>query len=643
MARPSIFVTTDSHGPGRTVEEIREAITDGRSRTLWAQIRRGADQDVDSDPILPTTSLPGRSEEAERTGALGFTITRTISNRLLRGALANLLTGKEQYRDSVLGQLEALFDTDRYPDWGYEPHGEFSLRHGQLSRAVALAYDWLSPNLSAAQQEWIVEGLDRQGIQPYFEAQEADLWWTDADSNWMTVIVGGFGIVGMVLGEDHPRSEELIDLSVSPMESYLDVFGPDGEFNESVAYGGSINRVVAYFVARRQVTGEERLATSPIPDACRWLLYGTLPPGRYAAHGDSHVEHDPAVEFFPAVATATEDPILQWYYEQYADAVEEDSRRRRPLELLWYDESLEARPPTGGLPLGRAFPSYGGLVSSRTEWDADSAASVVYGKAGIEPRHAHHDAGQVCLDGYGRRLLRDLGSPAGGYPPDYGKNRWEYYNASSHGHNVLEFDGREMFAEPGLEGEFLASEFEETTGGFWRMDLSKFYDVPESVRRTVVHLFPHTAVVLDEAELPRSADVSLRWHTPEPAAPDEEGRFTAGAGEVGLVSRVLSLAGNELTYESNRHEYREPYHKSRQGNRLEQRREPYTEALLPDADSCRLLSLFNVVPPEHEPGTWETHGGNWVLDSPSETVTVRVNGSAVTVSDRSDRSLTVSL
>ena len=45
------------------------------------------------------------------------------------------------------------------------------------------------------------------------------------------------------------------------------------------------------------------------------------------------------------------------------------------------------------------------------------------------------------------------------------------------------------------------------------MDLTAAYDGVKSARRTVVHLLPRIAVVLDEGELDESEEISLRWHT----------------------------------------------------------------------------------------------------------------------------------
>ena len=118
-----------------------------------------------------------------------------------------------------------------------------------------------------------------------------------------------------------------------------------------------------------------------------------------------------------------------------------------PFELLWYDERIEPVAPEGHLPRGVAFPAHSGCISSRASWEVESTPSLVFSKAGHGAEgHGNHDAGQVCIDGYGQRLIVDLGSPPM-YPGDFfGEHRYAYYNASVLGHNVFSFDGEEMLS-----------------------------------------------------------------------------------------------------------------------------------------------------------------------------------------------------
>ena len=105
---------------------------------------------------------------------------------------------------------------EAWPEWQDIYHRrrldfDADLRTGQLCRDLGLAYDWLYPYMTEAERAWYVEGLDRRGIQPYLRAVEAGAGWVDRMNNWMTCIVGGLGMCGMALNEDHPQSQQLID------------------------------------------------------------------------------------------------------------------------------------------------------------------------------------------------------------------------------------------------------------------------------------------------------------------------------------------------------------------------------------------------------------------------------------------------
>jgi len=496
------------------------------------------------------------------------------------------------------------------------------LRTGMLSMDVALAFDWLYPSLSKNEKDFIIEGIDRQGIQPYLQSIEQDPWWIHDLNNWLTVIVGGLGIAGMTLGKEHPDSQKLIDISASLMQKYMSIYGPDGEFNESVAYANATKLVVNYYLAKYYWSkgGEKRLAQNPLPQTCYWKMYLTLPPGRVVAFGDAHVDAAPEVKYIAAIASATRDPILQWFYLQYAP------QKADPLQLLWYDPTLEPENPEGKLPLGKAFFAHGACISSRTDWNSQGTACVVYGKAGREENHEHNDLGQLCIDGYGEKLIVDLGSPSG-YPADFFEaNRWMYYNASVRGHNVLMFGCREMrvpnrdrgekFGDEfkKIQGKILDAKFDTKTGGHWRIDLTGVYEGVKSVYRTVVHLFPGIVAVLDEAELKNEEEISLRWHTIDRCEPDADDNFIVMGEKAKLTGKVICLGVEKFSIQRNEHKYQPPFDRDRLGEPLEQRRESYIEAKL-TAKSCRLLSLFSVVEKDEKQQLWHRNNDVWEIQT----------------------------
>jgi hypothetical protein len=622
-----MFVTAEPVAGLRSLADVRRGVESGHASELWQALLSKVNEEMEQDVWTPASAVSFRSASSIEQANREFVLVAMTANRIMDAALAGLITGDRRYAEAALHQMDALFDPAQWPDWEDKAHVnaglKVDLRHGQLASAVALAYDWMYGLLDESERARIVEGLDRCAIQRYKAAVAAEEIWTRRQNNWMTVIVGGFGIVGMALGEDHPDSAWLIEYAQPKMDAYLDILGPEGEFNESVQYAGSMLYVMRYYMARLYASGgrDNLFERRSLSDFCRWYMSMTFPPGRVAGFGDPAPDMPPVVSYFSAVAAATRDPVLQWFYLQYADAMLE-THRKRALELLYYDASLAAEPPAGRLPLGRAYHAQGKLVSSRSSWDPLCTPSVVYAKAGREDNHNHADWGQVCIDGYGDRLVIDLGSPPT-YPKDH-KER--YYNYQQWGHNVLVLgdndSGGVSWLERKRQGRIVRAEFDDKRGSTWTMDLTEAYDNATHIERTVVHLLPRVAVVLDLADLGTSQPLSMRWHTVAPPELDADGGFFVLGQAAALACRVQRVDGPAVC-RIGRQEYVAPYNEGRLGEPFTQRHEPYVEARATD-DTCRLISLFCVFGPDDSPAAWVQLPEGWSIQTPEGSISVRI-------------------
>ncbi len=617
---PRLFLASESTGGLRTVEDLQLSIQSGWPRETWLRILASAEAALGCAPFVPSDDFPGRPPGMAAQKNPDFTVCEAAGQRLLRASLAHLLTGRPEFKVSAMAQLKALYDPEVWPDWIDQAHTHFDfkadLRTGMLSQAVGLTYDWLASSLTADERVWVIEGLDRRGIQPYLESLAMNPWWAHDRNNWMTCIVGGLGIAGMALDGEHPDARRLIDLAVEKMESYLSCYGAEGDFNESVGYAGANRLPVAFFQAHRYWSGgkQNRLAETPFPEMCRWVMHTTLPPGRVVSVGDCHPNAPVTTGYVAPVASANQDGILQWFYHQY-QASSDDS-----YQLVSYDALLPEISPEGKVPPYKSFPAHGRLIVSRSDWSAQSIACVVHAKAGREENHEHNDVGQLCVDGFGERLIIDPGSPSG-YPADFFEQvRWEYYNASIRGHNVLMFDGEEQRSPQSKRGQFkeveslsghvVAENYIPGVGAAWKMDLSPAYHTGQQVTRTVLHLYPGYVLVLDEAVLAKAQNISLRWHTCDKAVPDETGNFVVRGQKAILAGLVTRLDFGAINYGRREQQYHAPYDRDRVGELLEARRESYIETTL-QGDRCRLLTLMVVQGAGSAEASWSKSGENW--------------------------------
>jgi len=624
------------------MEDIRSAISNGLAREVWNQIYEASRHELNAPPLTPRSIIEGRSETFSKQNNPDYSVCFEAGQRILRNALVFLVTEDKKHLECALRQIWALLDADVWPDWIDQAHlymgNPADLRTGMLSQDVGIAYDWLYQHITKEQRDHIVEGLDRRGIQPFFKCIELDAWWMHSLNNWYTVIIGGLGIAGMALGSDHPKAKELVGLSHAKMIQYLSIYGPEGEFNESMAYSNSTRIPVNYFHAYHyHIRGAQNpLALAPFPETAKWTRYSTLAPGRYPAFGDGHVDAGPEVEFMTAIATATQDRELQHFCTQ------KFKTSKNPYLLLWFDPTLRESKNTT-LKLAKCFKANAAQAYSRSDWNPEGPKMTVYGKAARDHNHEHNDVGQICIDSLGERMVTDPGSPSG-YPADFfGEHRWEYYNASTRGHNVLMFGGREQRFETdqkdtkgemdiaAISGKILKTTADPKMGSAWSWDLTPAYDGVTMVRRTMVHLIPGIAVILDEAKLEKEEEISLRWHIQNHAKVDPYGRFLIRGQNARITAQVSVLEGNLIGHEERRHLYKTPYDRDRIGDRLEQRREPYIETRL-FGSHCKILTLFAAITSTAEPDVfWQKHNQGWEITTIDGTYRVQLKNHQILI------------
>ena len=630
QSRPSMFFTARNNNYGlRTLDDLRRDIQRGFPKTMWTTLLEQVERDKKEAPLILE-------------GNLHWQAAFNISQRITRNALAAVVMNDPEAKRVALEQIIAVYDPLLFPRLRDNSHNgmEVDLRGGTLVLAIALAYDWMYPMLTEKERLVILSGMNNRFIQPYLTDIKSNVWWVNAGNNWTTVICGNFGIAGMILREVHPDSARLVEIGDVRMDRYLESLGSDGSFNETPFYGNALVRPVEYYAAKA-FYDPQNLKENPLEkgrvlhQSCVWMTYAYVPPGRVMKFGDAFDVALP-LSFFPQVAQVSRDGVLQWVFLNYPKG---DSPRRDLVgEILGFDGRVKPVNPQGVWPLGRTFGEHGKLVSSRSSWSPrpEESVSIAYGKAGREG-HGANDVGQFCLDGYGEPLIVSLGGPSGGYPGDFfGPNREKYYNASTWGQNLFVFDREEQIKQRNRQpvvGEFIHTEFDDDKGGAWQIDLTPVYDGARKVTRTVIHLLPDVAVVLDEARLNGAKDISMRWHPANRVEPTPAGRFTVVNGMARLEAQMVPLGGARPEYRLSNHEYVEPYHMNRNGHPLGQPREPFIETSY-RGDRFDLLTLFSVQKADQSASQWRQQGNDWVIETPEGRVVVSVNDRELRVSNR---------
>ena len=621
------------------IDELKRGIASPIGASIWREIKESADRERDLPPYLVDSRFPGRDEYSAKLLAMDAGLCLSVGRRITRPALMYLIDGDRRWIDAVIRQTEALFDDVEYPAWNHvarmvsdddddtfkktvdlKKH-DVHLRTGMLTNYVSLTLNWLRPHLTPEELDGMVRGLEKRAIRPFQAAIEQEPWWLEVNNNWLTCIVGGLGICGMALDGLHPDAQSLIDFAEPLMERHLEDYGSRGEFNEGVGYAGAIYLIVDYYAARLGWSDGQnnRLADPPFADIATWYIQMALPPGRLYTYGDGHAGAPLKADWMPAIASALQDPYLQGFANQHRSIL------AAPHQLFYLDAALESRDPTGHLPLGVAYDEHGATISSRTAWDWDRTACVVGSKARREDNHEHNDPGQVVIDGEGQPLIVDWGTPETSYPAGFFTyHRFDYFEGSAFGHNILVFGDREMescyelhpkYTEgPSFhgkralhnQGHIVASEFDDSWGGQWSIDTTAAWSGVVRNLRTVLHIHPGFVIVLDEAQLEQTESISLRWNTAHKATLVGNDGFSLQLEGVGLAARVIDLNGDPVALRLTKHQYHEPWNKDQFGNTLPERDCPYVE-MRTESDRCRLLSLF-CVQPGSETVPWTQEG-----------------------------------
>ena len=625
---PSTILSQDPTTRATRIEELKRVIGSPTGASIWHQITEAAQAERDLPPYLVDSIFPGRDAYSAELLGMDYTLCRGVGLRITRHALMFLIDGDRQWIDAALRQTDVLFDDVQYPAWNHvarmasdddddtfkksidlKKH-DVHLRTGMLANSVSLMLNWLRPHLLPDQLDTLVRGLEKRAIRPFQAAIEQEPWWLEVNNNWLTCIVGGLGVCGMALDGLHPDAQSLIDFADPLMERHLEDYGSRGEFNEGVGYAGAIYLVVDYYAARLGWSAgrENRLTEPPFADIASWYVQMAVPPGRLYTYGDGHAGAPLKADWMPAVANALQDPYLRGF------ANEHRSDLAAPQQLFYLDSDLEPADLSGHLPLGIAYEEHGACISSRTSWDWNRTACIVGSKARREDNHEHNDPGQVVIDGEGESLIVDWGTPETTYPAGFfTHHRFDYFEGSAFGHNVLVFGGREMESCYELhpkytdgaalhgkralhaQGHIVSSDFDDSWGGQWSIDTTAAWSGVIRNLRTVVHIHPGFVIVLDEARLETSESISLRWNTATTPGRIGEDGFSVQRETVGLTARVIDLHGGETTFRTAKHQYHEPWNKDQFGGILPERDCPYVEALTA-SDRCRFLSLFAVQP-----------------------------------------------
>ncbi len=319
--------------------------------------------------------------------------SRRVLERIYTLGLLHRLDGKPSYLERAVKELRAAA---LFPNW----NPQHFLDVAEMTHAFAIGYDWLYPDLSDVDRDWIRGALIDKGLDPALAAYKQPASWVTDDNTWNLVCNCGVGIGALALAEEEPdRARRILDSAFESLRRGMGTYGPDGGWPEGPGSWNFGTRYVVHLLASLEsaLDNDRGLSrTRGFDRTGRFRIYFTGPLGKTFNFGDSGDDAGTAPEMF-WLARRYDQPVYAWQEQIQV----ERSGRSDPLDIIWFYK--DARRPEGAeWPLD-AFFSGIHVAYMRTSWDDPNALFLGVKGGDNEYSHAHLDLGSFVFDAGGVR------------------------------------------------------------------------------------------------------------------------------------------------------------------------------------------------------------------------------------------------
>ncbi len=360
-------------------------------------------------------------------------VSREVLDRSRTLAMLYRVTNDRRYLDRLWADMEAVAN---FPHW----NPAHFLDVGEMSLAVAIAYDWCYDAWSEEQRAAIREGLIKHGLDAGLKAYEDDAWWATADMNWNQVCNGGLIAAALALADDTPeKSARMVELAVKSLPLPMARYNPRGGYDEGAGYWNYGTSYNVYALAALQSALGHDFGLGDTPGfniTGDFVFHMTGPTGKSFNFADAQEGR---------VTTPIFLYLAQRYHQPAYAAYARKHNRGDAFDLLWHDpDSLDSLEKA--LPLSAVYDE-AGAATLRSAWD-DPDALFLGVKGGDNGKvHGQHDLGSFVLDADGVRWFIDPGRDDYNLPGyfDAGADgrRWTYYRNRAEGHNTVVVNPRD--------------------------------------------------------------------------------------------------------------------------------------------------------------------------------------------------------
>lgn len=485
-------------------------------------------------------------------------------SRVLALAMATRLTADARYRERAIAEMRVAASLS---DW----NPSHFLDTAEMTFALAVGYDWLFDDLSAADRELFATAIIEKGLKASFPTTGPEPGWVSANNNWTQVCHAGLVAGAIAIGPRDPElAARVLERALANLPGSAQfAYAPHGSYPEGPSYwtyGTTYHVILADLLS--QAFGSA-MGTDAYPGFLETAYYPdqmTSPSGRLYNYADGEEKRGFAPVLFWFARRLQDGTVAQHEVRYFKEILprmkaggDEQGARFLPLALLWWDPRADraavGRPTTA--PLSWNGGGKTPVSVHRSAW-ADPRALFVGIKGGpINASHAHMDLGSFVLDARGVRWAVDPGwqdySPLEARGLDlwsYGQNadRWKIFRLGAEAHSILRFSGRPQDVAANVPiADFSGTEADRHT----TVDLSSAYPGLVSEVRRTVRLEGDRRVLIEDSwrAATEPVEVAWQWMTRAEATITSEGVMLKEREESLLLRVLAPAAGWSFTIE----------------------------------------------------------------------------------------------
>jgi len=477
-----------------------------------------------------------------------LSVSREQVFRMITLGLAYRFGGDKRYLDKAEAELNNVCD---FADW----HPDHYLDVAEMTTAVAIAYDWLYDDLSAATKSKVVASIKTKALDLVIReyATGDDGSWAKRNTNWNVVCNAGMVLGALAIAENYPDiCAEVVNNAVKYVPNCIEHFAPDGVCYEGPAYWNYTNIYFAELLRALEDNFGQSFGLADmqgVSQAALTFIRCLSPTGKVFSFADASGVSPSADPVYFYFSRRFNQPEVAAYYRSLIAAYNQQDKSPRWhyfMAIPWYDNAAFAGVERPKLAV---FEGINDLFVFNGSSSTPHSVYLIAKTGDPDMAHQQLDVGTFVIESDGVRWIDELGSESYGLPNfwDYRPDgqRWKYFRNNSLSHNTLSIDGKIQYSYGTGEALHYDADAPQPTA---TMDMTTVYtDQAASVHRTFAMPADDRMIVTDSVEL-LSAGQSLRWSAVTAAAVSCQGNIAELTKDGKTFKlKILSPAGATFT------------------------------------------------------------------------------------------------